>query len=573
MLGILKPNIELELDEGERIIYYTRRHWVLLVIRVAIPLAIATLSLALAFYRAIGGVFFALDVAPQGRLVDPSNIIFLLLIGAILFWWISRNRKKKTGADLFVNALVVFGVLVLGFVVYFRYQGGRVFSVDPTQAGGGDIITSVLFLGGLLALGLSIYTLLDWANDFLILTNIRVVYDDTQLLVRHVQQDILIDNIQQVNLSAESYLAYFLGYLALWRDQFLHFLGLRSGPPLDKVNVAYGKLVIGSLSARRLVFDWANKPVDMQAKINAELGQLRRRQAPELLRQIIEDQIYENKRPPAPKPTIFVEERAGPIPWIFHSNPEIQGDQVTWRPYWIFLALAMFPAIAVLALATVLLSLASRVGIMSGGVAFAIWLPIALVCIGRIIWVREEHENDKYILQLERIIDVDKKPFGPESSRVAPLGNIQDISFDQSFVESILGYGDVSVLTGGAGGKFTFLHVPDPRGVQATINDYLTDFKKRERERAQQATLDILKQYHALQKDHGELHDDAELAALVNSQVSDLFERELPTQLQREIASQVSQEVGRRVVTPLRRELVRSGLVRRTGLFRRRRSR
>jgi hypothetical protein len=568
MLGILKPDIELELDEGEHIVHYTRRHWVLLLIRISIPLLFAAILLALAFYRAIGGVFFSLDAAPEGRLVDPSNIIFILLIAAILFWWTNRNTKKKSRSDLFVNALVLFAVLVLGFAIYFRYQGGRVFSIEPGQASSSDLVIGGLFLFGLLALATSIYILLDWANDFLILTNVRVVYDDTQLLVRHVQQDILIDNIQQVNLSADSYVAYFLGYLALWRDQFLHFLRFRKDPPPEKVTVAYGKLVIGSLSARRLVFDWAYDPTTMHAKINAELGQLRKRQAPDLLRQIIEDQIYGSKRPPGPKPAIYVEERKGPIPWIFHSNPEIQGDQITWRPYWIFLVLAMFPAIAVLILATVLLILAARVGLI-GGAAFWIWLPIALICIGRIIWVREEHENDKYVLQLERIIDVDKKPFGPESSRVAPLGNIQDISFDQSFVESILGYGDVSILTGGAGGKFTFKHVPDPRGVQATINDYLTDFKKREKERAQQATIDLLKQYHDLQREHSELRDDAQFAALVSSQVGDILERELPAHVEREVATQLPREVERRVITPLRRQLSRAGQLR----FRRRRLR
>jgi hypothetical protein len=566
MFGILKPNIELELDEGERIIYYTRRHWVLLLIRVAAPLLVAFISLVLAFYLALGGVFFAQDAAPEGRLADPWNIIFLIVIGAILFWAANRNAKKKGRPDLFVNALALFVVLILGFIVYFRYQGGRVFSIEPGQAGGGGAFGLVLFLIGLFSLGLSIYILLDWANDFLILTNTRVVYDDTQLLVRHVQQDVLIDNIQQVNLSADSYLAYFLGYVELWRCQFLHFVGARKDPPPDRVTAVYGKLVIGSLSARRLIFDWSDNPTMMQAKINGELGQLRRRQAPELLRQIIEDQVYDNKRPPAPKPTIYVEERKGPIPWVFHANPEIHGDQVTWRPYWLFLILDMFAAIAVLALATTLLILAAQVELLGGGAAFWIWLPIALICIGRIIWVREEHENDKYILQLDKLIDVDKKPFGPESSRVASLGNIQDIGFDQSFIESILGYGDVTILTGGAGGKFTFNHVPDPRGVQATINDYLTDFKKREKERAQQATIDILKQYHELQREHSELRNDAELAALVNSHVADLLERELSAQVEREVAAQVPQEVERRVVTPLRRELGRNGLFRRRRL-------
>jgi hypothetical protein len=168
-----------------------------------------------------------------------------------------------------------------------------------------------------------------------------------------------------------------------------------------------------------------------------------------------------------------------------------------------------------------------------------------------------------YILQRDKIIDVDKKPFGPESSRVAPLSSIQDISFDQDFLQNILGYGDVTILTGGAGGKFTFKHVPDPRGVQATINDYLTDFRKRERERQQQATIALIKQYHSLQREHGELLTDEQMLAVL-AKVSEQID--VPSQVEREVAVQVPDAVRRQVDGSLRRELWR------TGLFRRRRS-
>ena len=76
------------------------------------------------------------------------------------------------------------------------------------------------------------------------------------------------------------------------------------------------------------------------------------------------------------------------------------------------------------------------------------------------------------------------------------------------------------IVTGGAGGKFTFKHVPDPRGVESTINDYLTDFRKREKEQQQQATLDLLKQYHVAQGAHNELMDQERVAALIAEQVS-----------------------------------------------------
>jgi hypothetical protein len=566
MFGILKPRLELEFDEGEHILHYTRRHWVLLWIRVAIPLLIAVVLALLAFYRAIGGLFFATDVGPEGRLLDIANLVYIALALVLLFWWLRREapKKKSTITALLLNGLVVLAMVVLGLVVYFRYSGGRVFSVDPAYARGGDLFNVALIVLSIGAALVVMYIVADWANDFLILTNTRVVYDDTQLLVRHVQQDILLDNIQQVSLSAESYFAYFLGQLAFWRDQFLHAIGVRKVPPPEKVAVAYGKLVIGSLSARRLVFDWAANPLVMQQRINGELGKLRKQQEPELLRQIIEDQVYDHMKPLPVAPPIHVAERAGPVPWLFHTNPEVnyKTEEVTWRPYWIFLLLGMLSALLGLILVTILLVVLVQLGFVGAGLAFVFWLPVALVCLGRIIWVREEHEHDKYILQRDKIIDVDKKPFGPESSRVAQLGSIQDVSFDVSFVESILGYGDVTILTGGAGGKFTFKHVPDARGVTATINDYLTDFKKREKARQQQATLDLLKQYHALQREHGELIDDERLQD-VAGKVAEYIGADMPAQIEREVATQLPDAVRRQVDGTVRRELWRSMLARR----------
>jgi hypothetical protein len=572
MFGLVSPHVDdLELDEGEEILHYTRRHWLLLLRRTFLLALIAGLTLGVALYRAIGGQFFASDVGPQGRLVDAFNIVFLILIAGLLLVWTRRNRAatkskhKPSRVSMLVDGLFLLAIAVLGMFIYFRYRGGRIFYVDPAFASGTDLINVLLLLIGLATLGALIYVTIDWANDFLILTNFRVIYDDTQLLVRHVKQAILIENVQQVNLSAESYVAYFLGQLALWRDQLLYRLGLREEEPPDRVAVAYGKLVVASLSMRKLVFDWAANPTVIQGKINGELGKLRKQQEPELLRRVIEDQIYGSKPTKPTPPPIHVEERVGPLPWLFATNPEInyEKEEVTWRPYWIFLALDMLVPFATMVLTAILLIIAARLQLIGGALGFAIWLPIALVCAFRIIWVREEHEHDKYILTRDKITDVDKRPFGPESSRSAQLDRIQDVSFDVSFFESIFGYGDVFVETGGAGGKFTFRHVPDPRNVAATINDYLTDFKKREKERQQQATVALLKQFRAAQVAHNELADDRRFDEAVAARVAQIMQNELPAQIEREVAAQVPGHVWRQLSHTLRRQAQRSRFLRR----------
>ena len=141
------------------------------------------------------------------------------------------------------------------------------------------------------------------------------------------------------------------------------------------------------------------------------------------------------------------------------------------------MVLAMFRPLGTFALATFGFALLTELGLLPGTWAFLIW-PFAdrpvFPRLGDLDSRRACDANDKYVLNLQSIlIDVDKKPFGPESSRRAPLTAIQNIEFDVSFIESILGYGDVIIETAGGGGKFTFNHVPDRRGVQATINDYL----------------------------------------------------------------------------------------------------
>jgi hypothetical protein len=248
------------------------------------------------------------------------------------------------------------------------------------------------------------------------------------------------------------------------------------------------------------------------------------------------------------------------VPWFFATNPEIDYEReiVIWRPFWLFLVLAMLRPLAIMFLSGVVFVFLTRLGLSNGTLLFLLWLPIAIGCAGWIFWIREEHEHDLYILTRQDITDVDKKPFGPESRRRAPLGAIQDISYDVSYLENILGYGDVIVETGGAGGgKFTFKHVPDPRGVEATINDYLTDFRKREKERQLQDTIALIKQYHEAQREHVELVDQQQLAGLIANQLAlETAQRELA-----ERAPQGMHELDGPLPPPVRREI--RGIVRR----------
>lgn len=537
----MEPQIDLELDEGERIIYCARRHWIVLVLRGFIFLLIGVTAAALAIYRAVGGNFIVGGVVQEGQF-DLLSIILLGLIALLaLLWWVPRLRNPKKPPR---GIPYLVGIALLFLTFYFRFRGGRLLYINPLESSkAGDVFNLLLFLITLAMIGVLAYIAIDWANDFLILTNTRVVYDDQQLLVRHVVQQILIENIQQVVARAESYPEH-------WLD--------------------YGTIVIRSLSPRRLVFSNARHPQVMLQKILAEVNKLRRQQEPELLRHMIEDQVYGNKLPPVPRMAIQVEERPGLIPWLFSTNPEIDFEReiVIWRPFWLFLVIAMLRPVGLFLAVSIALAFLLQLELISGGLALVLWIPVTLGCAFWVFWIREEHEHDLYILTRQDITDVDKKPFGPENRRRAPLGAIQDVSYDVSYTESLLGYGNVIIETGGAGGgRFTFKHVPDPRGVEATINDYLTDFRKRDKERQLQDTVALIKQYHDAQRTHDELVNREQLLGMIAERVAAESVQQpgdtLPWHRAREVTPPLPRRIRREVRATERDDLWRARWFRR----------
>jgi hypothetical protein len=565
-----RPEDEREQYEGEDVLHRTGRHWVVLVQRGFVVALAAGLVAGLAFYRAIGGTFIESDVAEAGRF-DLTNIVLIILIGVLVWLWQRQSRppakgKKPTRFSTLRDVPFLLGIGVLALAVFFRFRGGRLFYVNPLVARGGDTLNLVLIVIAVALTVALIYIVIDWANDFLILTPTRVIYDDQQLLIRNIQQELLIANIQQVNVRADSYFAYGLGQVGYALSFVGSWLGIRERPK-PPVQAAFATIVISTFSPQNITFERAADPYSMQSAIQNKINERNKARAPELLRRLIEDQVYKHQVPKQPGPAVYVHvsHHHGPslFHWFFHTNPEKEGDTLTWRPFWLFMLLAMLRPLGTFALATVGLALLAQLGFLPGGWAFAIWLPIALFCVGWLIWIREEHVNDKYILNLQTIIDVDKKPFGPESSRRAPLTSIQNIEFDVSFIESILGYGDVIIETAGGGGKFTFNHVPDPRGVQATINDYLTYAKKRDQERPFKDALDLLKEYHALRVNQGEATNQEQLNSKVAAKVSEYMDERVPGQVAHEVANQLPYQVHQQVAGSIRHELWRNLIGRR----------
>jgi hypothetical protein len=97
-------------------------------------------------------------------------------------------------------------------------------------------------------------------------------------------------------------------------------------------------------------------------------------------------------------------------------------------------------------------------------------LPILLIPV--VLWWIYQYldwRNDIFQVTADEILDIDKKPFGAESRRAAPLENILSTESERlGLAGYLLNYGTVYITVGGA--NLDFEDVLDPTAVQADID-------------------------------------------------------------------------------------------------------
>ncbi|MEP7189510.1 MAG: hypothetical protein ABI901_10005, partial [Roseiflexaceae bacterium] len=123
--------------EGEPILHRTSRHWIVLLMRGFVPLLITLLAGGLAFYRFIGGQFIQPGVRRAGQFTMVEFILVALILVVLFFWQRSasiraKDKKKKKptlGIEFLPELPYLFGVGLLGLMLYFRLLGGEVFYI------------------------------------------------------------------------------------------------------------------------------------------------------------------------------------------------------------------------------------------------------------------------------------------------------------------------------------------------------------------------------------------------------------------------------------------------------------
>ncbi len=360
----------------------------------------------------------------------------------------------------FLGDIVRLMVIAIVFVLAAVF----VYELLPSHPGMWLMVALAIIL--IVGSGIALWHYIDWINDYFIVTHQRVVHIERVQLIRESRQEAPLDMVQNVILERD------------WLAARLN----------------YGTLRI-ELVGSRLLFDDVPHPEAVQQQIlqqRARLLGIAHEEERAEMRRTLQQAIYPSASPASapsavaaapPSSLTFSLRQSLRRFWQTVLQTRIERDgEITWRKHhWILIKQIIRPVLILL------VGIAVTIGLTwaSFELHWPLWVlgvVVILIGLGGIVWEWEDWRNDLYILTPDRIIDIERLPFGlKESRREGGLDRIQDIQvLLPNILASTFNVGHVVIKTAAAGGDFTFNYVADPRSVQRDIFRQLARFRRQQ---------------------------------------------------------------------------------------------
>ena len=354
-----------------------------------------------------------------------------------------------------------FSIILGLFGISFSFWGMWVGSYFALAVG---------ILSFLISLVLVIWFWVDWQNDYYAITNQRVIWFEKVVGLHESRQDVFLHEILSVGMQ-DDLLSGILGYATISVRTMVGTLSLKHTPLPEEA-----KSIIEDL--------WHHAKEEASQKKEDELHQA----IADKLKSVQPVTPIKKKAPPPPSLSIS-EEISSPRPkkTFFKRKPapkkdrhffDLQyksGAEIIYRKHWVILLIhAGIPFLVSLFFFLFFIYELYLIILVKSDFALSISLTAFLAIAGFIslAWVYYQYldwSNDIFKVSPTQISDIDRKPFGDEKSRSAPLGNIESTEYKRKGMLSIFfNYGTVYIHIGAE--HFEFEDVYDPASVQRDIN-------------------------------------------------------------------------------------------------------
>jgi len=348
---------------------------------------------------------------------------------------------------LFRSIPPIFVFAALWFLMMFLSSQSAFWSLAGLVAG---------FLFCLLWL---VWNINNWANDFYLITSRRMVWVEHVTGFYDSRQEAPLSTLISVGIKT-SQLGYFLGY----SDVIVRtYIG----------DIRFERVGHASTIGKLIETNWARgKRVDLELDAREIRKALRQKFGKEA--EVVEQ---------APKEVNFFQ-------WLFSDFIRVRqevGGTITYRKHWLILLQKIILPLMVLVLSIIfvvaiithnLTQVDYTMGLVAG-------YFLVFVAAGLLVYQYVDWRNDLFQLTPNQVIDLDRKPFGRESRRSAPLENILSIEYERrGLIPMLFNYGTVYIRIGNA--QLTFNDVYQPSVVQ---QDIFTRMRQHAQESDKRATM------------------------------------------------------------------------------------
>lgn len=367
-------------------------------------------------------------------------------------------RKHKVFL-LFKSIPPIAAFLILWLLMFFLSSKGTVWPLLGLVAS---------FLGCLLWL---VWNINNWANDYYLITSRRMVWVEHVTGFYDSRQEAPMSTLISVGIRT-SQLGVFLGYSDVIVRTYIGDIRFE--------RVAHAR-TIGKL----IESYWARgKRTDLELdarEIRKALRQKFGKEAEDITAKDLQEALGAVE--PAPKEISFFR-------WLFSDFIRIRqevGDTITYRKHWLVLLQKTILPLFILCAAAIfvsailtrnLIQLDYNMGLVAG-------YFVMIAATGVLVYQYLDWRNDLFQLTPNQVIDIDRKPFGRESRRTAPLQNILSIEYERrGILPMLFNFGTVYITVGNT--QLTFNNVYQPSVVQ---QDIFTRMGKHAQEQEERTTM------------------------------------------------------------------------------------
>ena len=398
-----------------------------------------------------------LEIAVRSRRL-ARRLMFKWLRPDEVVYFLARKHRLVLYQRLILPAFGLLVPLGLLYAWLFVFQSAIL-----------GLLALLTFLGIVSMIG---WRVVDWGNDYYVVTNQRVVYLEKVIGIYDSRQESPLSTILSVGVETN-----------------------QVGKYLD-----YGNVIIRTFVAK-IVFAEVDHP-NHAAKMVEEYWNRTKEFASSVEREAMKNAIRKRLGLPMakvergfgePAPVSKVParppKRSGGMLAIlkFLGSESLKlryevGESVIYRKHWVKLILDSW--IAVLSAFVTLMLFVSRLVQLAflpnesfvsfeGGVSVDVWALVFFIAfIPLLLWVGYEvldWSNDKFEVTNDQIIDIDRKPFGTETRNAAPLEGIMATQYERKgLLGNLFNFGTVFITVGGT--KMAFEDVIDPATVQSDID-------------------------------------------------------------------------------------------------------